>query len=107
MYIVTRTFRDAKGIFKVGTQVEPTDVRAFKSRLADKHIINVDTCDQAFWSNYLMNKYGIELHADLPAISSSNDAEAANGPTEVLTTEDTVGISEEPFEETATSLDSW
>lgn len=76
MYIVTRTFRDAKGIFKVGDRVEPADVRAFKSRLADKHIINIATCDRDFWSEYFKNRYGIDLPTDAgieSATSSSNE----------------------------------
>ena len=79
MYIVTRTFRDAKGIFKVGYRVAPADVRAFKSRLADKHIINVDTCDRDFWSEYFKNRYGIDLPTDevaVPITSSSNEQDA-------------------------------
>lgn len=79
MYIVTRTFRDAKGIFKVGDRVEPADVRAFKSRLADKHIINIATCDRDFWSEYFKNRYGIDLPTDevaIPITSSSNEQDA-------------------------------
>ena len=61
MYIVTRTFRDSKGMFTVGTIVEPTDVKAFKSRLHQKHIVDVDEHNIDKWASFFKNRYGINL----------------------------------------------
>lgn len=72
MYVVTRTFRDAKGVFIAGTVVEPTDVRTFRSRLADRHIINVDECDIDRWGAFFKNRYGIDL---LELVDKAEEAE--------------------------------
>lgn len=83
MYVVTRTFRDAKGVFTAGTVVEPTDVRTFRSRLADRHIINVDECDMDRWVAFFKNRYGIDLlgltteteQAEIPVVNEEPAAE--------------------------------
>lgn len=70
MYIVTRTFRDANGVFSVGSVVEPTDVKAFKSRVQQRHIINIDEQNVDKWSQYFINRHGIDLSEKLAQIAS-------------------------------------
>lgn len=65
MYIVTRTFRDANGVFEVGSIVDPTSVRTFKSRLQQRHITNVDEENIKEWAEYFKNRHGIDLSEKL------------------------------------------
>lgn len=69
MYIVTRTFRDANGVFKVGSVVEPTTVKAFKSRLQQRHIIDVNEQNIDKWSQYFINRHGIDLTEVLAGVA--------------------------------------
>ncbi|MBR6396336.1 MAG: hypothetical protein IKS09_05145 [Lachnospiraceae bacterium] len=65
MYVVTRTFRDANGVFEVGSIVDPTSVRTFKSRLQQRHITNVDEENVKEWAEYFKNRHGIDLSEKL------------------------------------------
>ncbi len=61
MYIVTRTFRDANGVFEVGSIVDPTSVKTFRSRLQQRHIVDVDERNLDEWVTYFKNRHGIDL----------------------------------------------
>ena len=61
MFVVTRTFRDANGIFSAGTIVEPAEIKAFKSRFQQRHIVDVNEHNIQIWQNYFQNRYGIAL----------------------------------------------
>ena len=61
MYIVTRTFRDANGVFGVGSIVDPTSVKTFRSRLQQRHIVDVDERNLDEWVRYFKNRHGIDL----------------------------------------------
>lgn len=65
MYIVTRTFRDANGVFGVGSIVDPTSVKTFRSRLQQRHIVDVDATNIAEWAEFFKNRYGIDLSEQL------------------------------------------
>lgn len=81
MYVVTRTFRDKNGVFPVGSIVEPTGVRTFKSRLQQKHIVKVDEHNITRWADFFRNRYGIELTDKLSEVVAAEAAyEAENGP---------------------------
>lgn len=83
MYVVTRTFRDKNGVFPVGSIVEPTGVRTFKSRLQQKHIVKVDEHNITRWANFFKNRYGIELTDKLSEVVAAEAAYVAkNGPVE-------------------------
>lgn len=80
MYVVTRTFRDKNGVFPVGSIVEPTGVRTFKSRLQQKHIVKVDEHNITRWADFFRNRYGIELTDKLSEVVAAEDAyQAVNG----------------------------
>lgn len=82
MYVVTRTFRDKNGVFPVGSIVEPTGVRTFKSRLQQKHIVKVDEHNITRWADFFRNRYGIELTDKLSEVVAAEAAyQAANGST--------------------------
>ena len=61
MYIVTRTFRDANGVFGVGSIVDPTSIKAFRSRLQQRHIVDVDERNIEEWAKFFKNRHGIDL----------------------------------------------
>lgn len=61
MYIVTRTFRDANGVFGVGSIVDPTSVKAFRSRLQQRHIVDVNEANLEEWVQFFKNRHGINL----------------------------------------------
>ena len=61
MYIVTRTFRDANGVFEVGSIVGPTSVKTFRSRLQQRHIVDIDEANIAEWAEFFKNRHGIDL----------------------------------------------
>ena len=75
MYIVTRTFRDANGVFEVGSIVDPTSVRAFKSRLQQRHITSVDEENIKDWAEYFKNRHGIDLSKKLTAYLNAQPEE--------------------------------
>lgn len=80
MYVVTRTFRDKNGVFPVGSIVEPTGVRTFKSRLQQRHIVEVDEHNIARWASFFKNRYDIELTDKLSEVVAAEAAyQAANG----------------------------
>lgn len=61
MYIVARTFRDANGVFGVGSIVDPTSVKTFRSRLQQRHIVDVDERNLSEWVTFFKNRHGIDL----------------------------------------------
>lgn len=65
MYIVVRTFRDANGVFGVGSIVDPTSVRTFRSRLQQRHIVDVQEDNVEEWARYFKNRHGIDLSEKL------------------------------------------
>lgn len=71
MYIVTRTFRDANGVFGVGSIVDPTSVKTFRSRLQQRHIVDVDEGNIDEWARYFKNRHGIDLSEQLAAYLSA------------------------------------
>lgn len=83
MYVVTRTFRDKNGVFPVGSIVEPTGVRTFKSRLQQRHIVKVDEHNITRWAGFFRNRYGIELTDKLSEVVAAEAAYVAkNDPVE-------------------------
>lgn len=76
MYIVTRTFRDANGVFEVGSIVDPTSVRTFRSRLQQRHIVDVHEEDIQKWAEYFKNRHGIDLSDKLAEYLNTQPEEA-------------------------------
>ena len=96
MFVVTCTFRDANGVFEVGSIVDPTSVKTFRSRLQQRHIVDVDESSVAEWAEFFKNRYGIDLK-DTLAEYLERDIEQKL-PLEMIPTEIVV----EPFEEVET-----
>ena len=73
MFIVTRTFRDANGVFGVGSVVEPASVKAFRSRLAQRHIVDVNMSNLEEWAGFFKNRHGIDLQEVLDNYMKPNE----------------------------------
>lgn len=117
MYVVTRTFRDANGVFAVGSIVDPTTVKTFRSRLQQRHIVDVDERNVDEWARYFKNRHGIDLSERLkayleaqpepeePKVDDSREASSVPTPPEAIE-EPVVEASEE--EQTSSEEDeSW
>ena len=94
MYIVTRTFRDANGVFGVGDIVSPTSIKTFRSRLQQRHIVDVDETNVAEWAEFFKNRHGIDLSDKLSEYLETQPEDEIN-----------VDLTSEQSEEAA--LDSW
>lgn len=77
MYVITRTFRDSNGVFSVGSIIEPTEVKTFKSRLQQKHIVDVNEQNIERWATFFKNRYGIDLRDTFAAYIASAISEDA------------------------------
>lgn len=88
MFIVTRTFRDANGVFSVGSVVDATQVRTFKSRLADKHIVDVNEQNLEQWTTFFKNRYNINISDILNEVNTRVEMEVDITPVKVDTTLD-------------------
>ncbi len=60
-FICRRAFRDAKGPIPVGTVVKETDIKRFRYRCNEMHIVEVTESTYASWANFFRNKCGIDI----------------------------------------------
>ena len=97
MYLVARTFRDANGVFGVGTIVYPTSVKAFKSRLQQRHIIDINEANLDHWRNFFANRYGLNLDVILSNQAGLEDLDTV--PEATPSPEAPIEAPEEPTEE--------
>lgn len=65
MFVVTRTFRDRNGVFSAGSIIEPAEIYSFKSRLQQRHIVDVSEQDIVQWGTYFLNRFGIDIREKL------------------------------------------
>lgn len=94
MYIVTRTFRDSNGVFSVGSIVEPTEVKTFKSRLQQRHIVDVNEQNISKWALFFKNRYNIDLATVLQDYLKRNSSTAAAKPKESVVQKRTIKSSD-------------
>lgn len=92
MYVVTRTFRDSNGVFSVGSVVEPTEVKTFKSRLQQKHIVDVSERNIDKWVSFFRNRYGLDLSNKLKEYITKNSAETPVVETPQVSTKPTKSV---------------
>lgn len=92
MYVVTRTFRDSNGVFSVGSVVEPTEVKTFKSRLQQKHIVDVSERNIDKWVSFFRNRYGLDLSDKLKEYITKNNVETPVVETPQVSTKSTKSV---------------
>lgn len=69
MFVVRRSFRDASGMVSAGSIVEPADIKRFKHRMLEGHIVEVNEQNFNEYANFFKAKLGIEL----PQIVNTTD----------------------------------
>lgn len=71
MFVVRRPFRDMEGMFNAGSIVEPAQIRNFKRRVIDKHIVEVNEHNFNEYAHFFMERYGVKLEKPKPASNVS------------------------------------
>ena len=66
MYVVRRSFRNFNQMLEPGSVVEPGNVKRFKSRLNDGHIVEVTERDFDRWNAYFKGRFGVEIKVEAP-----------------------------------------
>lgn len=82
MYIVKRPFRDAAGMVSAGSTTEPADIKRFKHRLLEGHIVEVNEQNFDQYKSFFSQRYGIEISMPTkvkaePAKTKAEPAKAA------------------------------
>lgn len=73
MYIVKRPFRDASGMVSAGSVVEPADIKRFKHRLLEGHIVEVNEHNFEQYKYFFKERYGVEI--SMPSAKPAKTAE--------------------------------
>ena len=76
MFVVRRPFRDASGMVAAGSVIEPADIKRFKRRMFDGHIVTVTEHNYDMYASFFKQKYGVDLPAIEPAASTEPTATA-------------------------------
>lgn len=82
--VVRRAFRDKYGMHETGSIVDPVNVKNYKYRVQDGHIVEVDEHNQKQWRQYFKDRIGVALPtpeehkaAKKPATPKAAEAPAA------------------------------
>lgn len=73
MYVVRRAFRNFGQMMTPGSIVEPGAIKRFKSRLNDRHIVEVHEQDFEKWQRYFKDRVGVELKHPEPEKTPGSD----------------------------------
>lgn len=73
MYVVRRAFRNFGQMMTPGSIVEPGAIKRFKSRLNDRHIVEVHEQDFEKWQKYFKERVGVELKHPEPEKTAVSD----------------------------------
>ena len=73
MYVVRRAFRNFGQMMTPGSIVEPGVTKRFKSRLNDRHIVEVREQDFEKWQKYFKERVGVELKHPEPEKTAVSD----------------------------------
>lgn len=63
MFVVKRAFRDTSGMIPAGSIVEPAEIKRFKHRLLEGHIIEVTEQNFDKYADFFKQRYGIDLQS--------------------------------------------
>ena len=61
MYIIRRSFKGHRGLLSAGSVVEPADVKQFKYRLNEKHIVEVNEQNFERYHSFFLERFGIDI----------------------------------------------
>lgn len=63
MYLAIRPFRDVKGFVSAGSPVEPADIRNFKRRVFEGHVVELTKSNFDRYAAYLLGRRGVDISA--------------------------------------------
>ena len=63
MFVVRRSFRGPRGPITAGSIVEPADIRNFRYRLQEKHIIEVTEQNFNSYRVFFKQRFGVDIGA--------------------------------------------
>lgn len=61
MFVVRRSFRGPHGPLKAGSVVEPADMKDFRYRLQQKHVVEVNEQNFDKYQKFFKSKYNVTL----------------------------------------------
>ena len=61
MFVVRRSFRGPHGPLKAGSVVEPVDMKDFRYRLQQKHVVEVNEQNFDKYQKFFNSKYNVTL----------------------------------------------
>ena len=63
MFVVRRSFRGPRGPISAGSIIEPVDIRNFRYRLQEKHIIEVTEQNFNSYRVFFKQRFGVDIGA--------------------------------------------
>lgn len=63
MFVVRRSFRGPRGPISAGSMIEPADIRNFRYRLQEKHIIEVTEQNFNSYRVFFKQRFGVDIGA--------------------------------------------
>ena len=63
MFVVRRSFRGPRGPISAGSIIEPADIRNFRYRLQEKHIIEVTEQNFNSYRVFFKQRFGVDIGA--------------------------------------------
>jgi TPP-dependent 2-oxoacid decarboxylase len=70
MYVVRRTFRGPFGVISAGSVIQPADIKMFKYRLQQKHIVEITEQNFERYNSFFKVRLGINI----PTLKSEGKA---------------------------------
>lgn len=63
MFVVRRSFRGPRGPISAGSIIEPADIKNFRYRLQEKHIIEVTEQNFNSYRVFFKQRFGVDIGA--------------------------------------------
>lgn len=82
MFVVKRPFRDAAGMVSAGSIIEPADIKRFKHRVLEGHIVEVNEHNFERYADFFKKRYGVDLPPIVPAEPTKSDVKPPEAPVE-------------------------
>ena len=83
MFVVKRAFRDASGMVPAGSIIEPADIKRFRHRLLEGHIVEVNEHNFDKYADFFKQRYGVDLPPLEQPVAEQKTAEQPKAATPV------------------------
>ena len=84
MYIVRRAFRGPNGPMDAGSLIEPADIRDFKYRLQQKHIVEVNEQNFDQYNAFFMERFNVQIPTLEDQVPKITPVVVKSAPTKVV-----------------------